>query len=281
VKAQLPYPDAVKSLAGKKILLLESLEAIPMRMWAEGIGQFLDGLKQLHLATAPLVAFVLCEFEEEIRNRLERRKIAQHTGIRPDTPRRARGFHATGSQGNLRLGCNHEIETLCDETRMRLLSDLLALVSSESRVANDLDEIAVYIESHLSERLNLRSIGEGTRRQPIQIVNAFKHLGVTARAHVRERRLLRAFQLIVDGAKVEAALLLVGYPNRTGFFRDFRIRFGFSPGALHGKQRVLDAAKCVTEPRNRPAGIVKRTCGLRHRPVAPARGGSRCQAKDR
>ena len=95
------------------------------------------------------------------------------------------------SQGNLRfkLRRDHKIETLCDETRMRLLSDLRAPVSSESRVADDLDELIAYIELHLSERLNLRSLAERTRMQPIRIANAFKLCGVTAHTHVRERRL--------------------------------------------------------------------------------------------
>src|SRR6266850_7312892 len=86
------------------------------------------------------------------------------------------------------------------------------------------------IHDHYSERLTLDAF-ERTLGQPsAYLARLFREeIGVSIHNHVTQTRLANAATLILDGVKIEAVALSVGYQSKKNFYRQFKRQFGFTP----------------------------------------------------
>ena len=57
-----------------------------------------------------------------------------------------------------------------------------------------------------------------------------RETGVTIHAHLMRLRLARAAREVGNGDKIEAVMLGVGYRGKRNFYRQFKARFGMTPG---------------------------------------------------
>ena len=91
--------------------------------------------------------------------------------------------------------------------------------------------IAQYVDAHLSERLTTGSIARRFGCSTRSLSTLFQEeLGTTVREYVLRRRVRSALDLVRRGEKVEAAMLQVGYHNKTHFYRAFEMVTGQKPG---------------------------------------------------
>ncbi len=89
------------------------------------------------------------------------------------------------------------------------------------------------IEEDLSEDLTLHAAAEKLYLAPAYLSRLFKkETGVAFSAYVADRKLTKARELLLDGAKVYEAAIAVGYRDVSHFTKMFRRFWGVTPGDL-------------------------------------------------
>jgi len=92
-------------------------------------------------------------------------------------------------------------------------------------------KVAQFIDEHLHEGVTLQQIARvsGWRRSYLAAV--FRRvMGISPHEYIVRARIQRAAELLHAGEKVEAVMLLVGYRNKTNFYREFKRLVGLTPG---------------------------------------------------
>jgi AraC-like DNA-binding protein len=96
-----------------------------------------------------------------------------------------------------------------------------------AHVRRALDYLAAHDERPVSLAQLARVAGCGRDR----LARAFRReTGTTVQAHLRRLRLARAAREVGEGDKIEAVMLAVGYRGKRNFYRQFKARFGMTPG---------------------------------------------------
>jgi AraC-like DNA-binding protein len=90
-----------------------------------------------------------------------------------------------------------------------------------------------YIEDHLKEPLTPESICVKTGYSLYHFSRIFRdQMSVSIMEYVKDRRLTKASEDIVQGKKILEAAIEYGYETHSGFTKAFRNRYGFSPTLL-------------------------------------------------
>jgi AraC-like DNA-binding protein len=91
--------------------------------------------------------------------------------------------------------------------------------------------VARFIDEHLHEPVTLQQIANisGWRRSYLAAVFR-RAMGISPHEYIVRSKIRKAAELIRSGEKVEAVMLLVGYRNKTNFYREFKRLTGMTPG---------------------------------------------------
>jgi AraC-like DNA-binding protein len=99
-----------------------------------------------------------------------------------------------------------------------------------------LKRAVAFIEQNLARRIALAEVARNVGISTRTLQNLHKaHHGVSAGEFIRERRMQKAKQMLVQGqAPISQIADLVGYSSPANFSRDFRKRFGHAPSTVRG-----------------------------------------------
>ena len=100
-----------------------------------------------------------------------------------------------------------------------------------------LDQVLIYIEDHLAEKISLGEIAKHFWVSQSTISQTFRNkLGVSFYRCVTQRRLIAAKSLIIDGLPLESVGQKVGFSDYSSFYRAFKQEYGISPRQFRKKQ---------------------------------------------
>jgi YesN/AraC family two-component response regulator len=86
------------------------------------------------------------------------------------------------------------------------------------------------IDQSYAEPITLHSLAGELHRQGAYLGAMFRReIGVSMHHWLTRVRLDHAAALILEGVKVEAVSMLVGYRSKKNFYRQFKRRFGMTP----------------------------------------------------
>src|SRR5437667_4405463 len=88
------------------------------------------------------------------------------------------------------------------------------------------------IDCEYARPLTLKTLAAAVGKERTYTATLFRRLtGETLHGYLTAVRVRRAGDLIRQGHKIEAVMLLVGYRSKKSFYRQFRARTGLTPGA--------------------------------------------------
>lgn len=104
-----------------------------------------------------------------------------------------------------------------------------------------LNQVLVYIEEHLAEKISLGDIAKLFWVSQSTISQTFRNkLGVSFYRCVTQRRLIAAKNLIIEGLPLESVGQKVGFSDYSSFYRAFKQEFGISPRQFRKKQEQAE-----------------------------------------
>ena len=102
--------------------------------------------------------------------------------------------------------------------------------STSQRKSALLEQIAVYVDAHLTEKLTLKAISAYCGVSVSTVTQLFqKKASTTFHDFVTQRRMEMAQKLIRAGVPLEQVGKEVGYRDHSTFYRAFRRQFDLSP----------------------------------------------------
>jgi two-component system response regulator YesN len=112
------------------------------------------------------------------------------------------------------------------------------------------ERLAATIRAHYAEPFTLLRAAADVGRHPNYVGLMFKQqMGVSVRTYLIHYRLERAADSILNGDKIEAVSLAVGYRSKKNFYRQFKRYFGVTPEQYRHLRR--DSARAVVGERRR------------------------------
>ncbi len=147
------------------------------------------------------------------------------------------------------------------EVGLRLAERAVALVSGEerepatpsSRDRRRAIEVALYLDEHSDEPLELEQIATQVKLSPFHFLRVFERvLGVTPHQYLVRARLRRAARLLADDSQPITQIAYdVGFADLSNFVRTFRRAAGVSPRsfrkAARGDRRIFTGSAALTE----------------------------------
>lgn len=132
--------------------------------------------------------------------------------------------------GSELLLCGKAMELLVE------LSRAFALVAPIAQEEPELiDEITVYIEDHLEDKITLDEAAHRFLVSKSTISHLFSQkLGISFYRWVTQRRLIAAKNLIQEGKAMEEIAERVGFGDYTTFYKAFKKEYGISPSQYKG-----------------------------------------------
>ena len=104
------------------------------------------------------------------------------------------------------------------------------------------EQIRRFVETHFAEPLTLDDVAAAIGCARSNVAVTFKrHLGETMHRYLARIRVRRAVELIVQGDKIEAAMLAVGYRSKKNFYRQFKLETGDTPAGYRGARAAIVA----------------------------------------
>ncbi|MFT4146043.1 MAG: HD domain-containing protein [Mobilitalea sp.] len=99
----------------------------------------------------------------------------------------------------------------------------------------------MYIENNLTEPIDLKTIAGNISYSSYHFSRLFKsHMGISVMDYVKQRKLIKASDNILNGAKIIDVAICNGYESHSGFTKAFKNEFGFSPSLLRAIKLQLD-----------------------------------------
>ena len=93
------------------------------------------------------------------------------------------------------------------------------------------EQVSAYIETHLGERITVDDLAEQVHMSKYYFLRKFKELtGVTVHNYIIDKRLIKACEALHSGVNVTECWRMTGFSDYTSFLRNFREKFGVSPG---------------------------------------------------
>ena len=132
-------------------------------------------------------------------------------------------------------GAKRLCDALCQQLLVGVNRDMIASHTAADapesyRMDHKMEEILVYIASHLGEDLSAEALSKRFYISQYYLMRRFKAAtGTTLHQYTRQRRLLAAAELIRGGMPVLKASEAVGFRDYTTFLRAFQAMFQASP----------------------------------------------------
>ncbi|WP_033168694.1 AraC family transcriptional regulator [Clostridium sp. KNHs205] len=102
----------------------------------------------------------------------------------------------------------------------------------------------MYIENNLSEPIDLETIAGNMSYSSYHFSRLFKsHIGISVMDYVKQRKLIKASNDILNGAKIIDVAINNGYETHSGFTKSFKNEFGFSPSLLRAVKLQIEYFK--------------------------------------
>jgi excisionase family DNA binding protein len=99
--------------------------------------------------------------------------------------------------------------------------------------------IRFFVETHFAEHLTLDSVAAATGCTRSHVATAFDgNRGDAMHQYLARARIRRAAELIVQGDKIESAMLAVGYRSKKNFYYQFKRETGDTPAAYRAGART-------------------------------------------
>lgn len=119
----------------------------------------------------------------------------------------------------------------------------LMRIAARQSTMNSVAAATDYIAAHLAEPLTVTELARQVSLSPSAFSRLFREVtGRSPYQFVKEQRLIRARELLGEGRLgVTDAARSVGYPSLSHFIKEFRVRFGSTPGEyveVHGDRRL-------------------------------------------
>lgn len=96
-----------------------------------------------------------------------------------------------------------------------------------------MEQILEYIETHICEPLTNKQLAKIAGYSEYYFIHLFKeYMNVTCMHYIWKRRLIRASEDIVNGARIIDAAFQYGWQSHSAFTKSFKREFGFSPSLL-------------------------------------------------
>lgn len=103
-------------------------------------------------------------------------------------------------------------------------------INSSNTIYDSTQEIIVYINSHLTEKISLENICERFYLSRSQLQRKFtKTTGTTVWDYIQTKRLLLAKELLQNSERPTSCYLKCGFNDYGSFFRAYKLKFGTSP----------------------------------------------------
>ena len=135
--------------------------------------------------------------------------------------------------------CGILSEKDCGEVEaMRILLEILHLIKSsevleettDSRLPKELSDVFDYIDAHISEELRINAIAHALGLSESTLTRRFKDfLGEKPMEYLKKKRMIKAAELLRDGASVLEAGIAVGYSDNSYFIKLFKSFYGVTP----------------------------------------------------
>ena len=104
-------------------------------------------------------------------------------------------------------------------------------IAAKSHAKACVSRLREIIDCDYARPLTLKSLASAVRKDRTYVAKAFRrHTGHTLHGYLTSVRIERAAELIREGHKIEAVMLLVGYRSKKNFYRQFQARTGLTPG---------------------------------------------------
>lgn len=101
------------------------------------------------------------------------------------------------------------------------------------------EQVCVYIEDHLAERITVELLAEQVHMSKYYFLRKFKELtGDTVHSFLTHKRLIRACQKIKEGNSITQVWQSCGFADYSSFLRNFRAVYGMTPGRY--RELMLD-----------------------------------------
>ncbi len=105
--------------------------------------------------------------------------------------------------------------------------------TAQGRNDPKVDAVLAYLRAHLTEDLSVDALAERFHVSRSGLMSRFKEAtGCTIHQYVVQKRLIRAAELLREGASVRDAAAGSGFQDYSTFLRAFRKRYGVSPKEL-------------------------------------------------
>lgn len=124
-----------------------------------------------------------------------------------------------------------------------------------TRPSREVREALRLIEARYAEPLTLRTLARAIGCSREHLARRFRReTGMTVHRHLVHVRVTRAAHEVLQGDKIEAVMLGVGFRGKRNFYRQFRARFGTTPGAYRSAPRdpTCDAHRDISRPERLP-----------------------------
>ena len=103
-----------------------------------------------------------------------------------------------------------------------------------SQLSGPVASAAALVARNYREGVNARQVARAIGVDRSRLAAAFREqTGLTLHAYIVRVRLKAALTMIASGTKIEAVALLVGYRDKSSFYRQFRRAAGVTPKAYY------------------------------------------------
>jgi len=133
---------------------------------------------------------------------------------------------------------------MASRRRSELLDGFSAYVTTLVRASHvagagqPVEAAKAFIEAHYAERLTTSFIAQTVGRERTYLATLFRRAtGQTLHGYLMAVRMRYAVARLLDGEKVESAMLSVGYRSKRSFYRDCRAMTGLTPAGVRHQRR--------------------------------------------
>ena len=197
---------------------LECLERSQPEKWRRVICEFVEDLRVMNISTHSTAA-ILAMLANGVHGMVQKGRRRGDGGNR--------SWLAMFRRGATVLRDNHSV---VDQFKRELFWALEGGAGDYIERIGDFGLGRMYVDRHLEDTVSVKRLAEDLGWSVRRLDTAFKkHLGMSVSVYRRRERVRRAAKLIATGWKIEAAMLSVGYRNKTHFNRLFRKQYTCGP----------------------------------------------------
>ena len=109
-------------------------------------------------------------------------------------------------------------------------------MSTDSSLSETTEAAIKYIEENLTAQLNVEAIADACCVSPSTLSHIFKNeMQISVYRFCLQKKLLLAHDIITQGTPATTAAIECGFNDYSGFYKQFKKMFGFSPSKEKNK----------------------------------------------